>query len=131
MAHSPATASKSPVVEALVASVRRWPGEQERDQVRDEQGLQPVQVRLGGELVDRVELQELQPGGGVEPGRVQFLVDPGDGGAAAVIAVAERLRDEFPGGVDQAVVHRPGVDPDAGDRLAALRGRRGGGREAR
>ena len=105
------------------------PGEQERDQVRDEQGLQPVQVRFAGQLVDRVELQELQPGGGVEPGRVQFLVDLGDGGAAAVIAVAERLRGEFPGSVHQAVVHRPGVDPDAADRFAALPGDAGRGSE--
>ncbi len=103
--------------------------QQEPDEVRDEQRLQPVQFGLRGELVDRVERQELQPRGGVEAGRVEFLVDPGDGGTAAVIAVAEGRRDEFAGGVDQAVVHGPGVDPDAGDALTAGRGRRGGGRE--
>ena len=104
-------------------------GQQEPDEVRDEQRLQPVQFRLRGELVDRVERQELQPGGGVEPGRIEFLVDPGDGGTGPVIAVAERRRDQVAGGVDQPVVHGPGVDPDAGDALAAGRGRRGGGRE--
>ena len=40
-------------------------GEQERDQVRDEQRLQTLQVRLGDELVDGVELQELQARGSV------------------------------------------------------------------
>jgi hypothetical protein len=117
------------VVEALVSLGPALPGQQERNQVRDQHGLQPIQVLLRGELVERVELQELQPRGGVEPCRVQLRVDLGDGGAAAFVAVAVRLRGEFAVLVDQAVVHRPGVDADAGDRFPALNCRLASGSE--
>ena len=135
VAHSPATASKSPVVEALVASVRRDAGEEERDQVRDEQGLEAVEVRFAGELVDRVEVQELQPGRGVQAFRIEAPVDLGHGTAAAVIPVAEGLPDQLAGGVHLSVVDGPGVDPDAGDplpvRCCAVRGGRQPGEDLR
>ncbi len=130
VAHSPATASNSPVVEALVASVRRCPVSRNAIRSGISRACSPSRVRFGGELVERVELQELQPRGGVEPCRVQFPVHPGDGGAAAFVPVAVRLRGELAGGVDEAVVHRPGVDADAGDRFAPLRCRLAGGSEA-
>ena len=40
------------------------------------------------------------------------------GGAAAVVPVAERLGNQFSGFVDQAIVHGPRVDADAGYLLA-------------
>ena len=103
VAHSPATASNSPVVEALVASVRRWPVSRNAIRSGISSACSPSRSGLGGELVERVELQELQPGGGVEPCRVQFSVHAGDGGAAAFVAVAVRLRER----VSPAALTRP------------------------
>ena len=72
--HSPDATVSRPVVEALVRSATRSPGEPVADQVGDEQercprrrGIRSV-VALGGELVQGVERQELQAVAPVELG---------------------------------------------------------------
>ncbi len=75
---------------------------------------------LRGELVDRVERQLLDAGGGVELlGRdppAHLLEDS----VGAGVAVAVRVAEQRPGRVEEAVVDRPGVDADRVDRSGCL-----------
>ncbi|BAS12238.1 hypothetical protein AHiyo8_05410 [Arthrobacter sp. Hiyo8] len=107
------------------------PRQFERNKVRNQQSLDAAQFTLRGELVDGIELQELQTRGGIEPRRVQDLVDVRDGGAAALVAVAERLGPQDTRGIHESVVDGPRVDPDTGDPLPACGGRFGGRRKSR
>ena len=110
----------------------RLAGEPEAEQVGDQQGgvgeLEEVR-RLGGELVQRVEREELQPVAGVELGVRHPLVHAVDAALGAGVAVVERVAEQAPV-PEQAVVDRPRVHADAADRRAR-RGTPRAGRSSR
>ena len=104
--------------------------QQESDQVRDQEGLHPVQPGFRCELVQGVELQVLQTCDGVQLLRGNQRMDPFHRGPAALVPVAERLRGEFTGVVHQTIVNRPRVDADAHDALAVPTRHRSGSRQS-
>ena len=79
---------------------------------------------LGHQLEDRVDLDQLDAGGQVQP----LPADPADGlleqAPGARVAVADRVAERPAVAVEQPVVHPPGVDPDGVD---PARGRARGG----
>ena len=117
--HCPARTSSSPVVEALVcsataprsASSRAGPGSSSIVGRRPAAGVRSVDRQL----IEGVERLELQPGrarralAGATSACTAFHAPRG-----AVVPVVERVAEQRAGRVDQPVVHRPGVDPDAG-----------------
>ena len=101
-------------------------GEPVGQQVRDQQqGLRAVQLPgpgRRGELIDRVERQLLDPGHRVQLGRADprgYLAgDP----VGPAVAVVHRVAQQRAVRAEQAVVHGPRVDADAGQVRAPGRG---------
>ena len=90
-------------------------GEPVAEQVRDHQRAGGVlQVGLGRQLVDGVDRDDLQAVDGVEPGRVDLLVDLLDRRLAARVAVGVRVAAQRPVRVEQPVVDAPRVDREPG-----------------
>ena len=90
-------------------------GEPVAQQVRDQQRAGGVlQVGLGRQLVDGVDRDDLQAVDGVEPGRVDLLVDLLDRRLAARVAVGVRVAAQRPVRVEQPVVDAPRVDREPG-----------------
>jgi hypothetical protein len=88
---------------------------------------QPV-ADVGGELVDGVDRHELDAGAGEDRVAPEPGADVLHHAVGARVAVGDRLFEDPAAAVDQAIVHAPGVDADAGDWGAARRGRRAGRR---
>ena len=90
-------------------------GEPVAQQVRGQQAAARVlQVGLGRQLVDGVDRDDLQAVDGVEPGRVDLLVDLLDRRLAARVAVGVRVAAQRPVRVEQPVVDAPRVDREPG-----------------
>jgi hypothetical protein len=89
-------------------------GEPVTEQVRDQQRPVASEVGLGGQLVEGVEGQELQPVHGVKLGRFDLGVDVVDDRFGAGVAVVARVARQCPVSVEQPVVDGSGVDRDTG-----------------
>ena len=109
-----------------VRAFRRGPAGQPRaDEIGDEDHRRRGRERgfgLGRELVERVERQELQPRPRVEAVRRHERVDALDATRRPLVAVVERFGDELTAGIEQAVIHAPRVDADAGQVVGRRRG---------
>ena len=113
----PSSTRSRPVVEALVCSARASPVSQYADEVGDQQrGVGELEdvAGLGGELVERVERQELQPVALEELGMRHPVVHGLHAEGRAGVAVVERVAEKAPA-AQQPVVDGPGVDADARD----------------
>ena len=89
------------------------------DEVRDHRHRrgrgQPPRRRVGAQLVERVERQELGARARVQPIRRHGGLELGGQAVRPAVAVVERQPDEGAGRVQQAVVDAPRVDGDAGE----------------
>ena len=104
------------------------PGQPVAEQVGHQQqrlgGLEGRRAAGGDELVDGVERQLLQAGGGVQLLRRHQREHLVEHAVGAPVAVAVGVAEQPAVAVEQAVVDRPGVDPDAVERAAAGHGAR-------
>ena len=93
-------------------------GQPVAEQVRDqEEAVRVLEVGFGRQLVDAVDRDDLQPADGVEPRRVDLLVDLLDRRLAARVAVGVRVAPQRAVRVEQAVVDAPGVDGQTGQHV--------------
>lgn len=76
---------------------------------------------MGLQLEDGVERKVLQPADAVQLLRVAAGQDRLGGGGVTCVAVVERQPEERPVGIQEAVVHGPGVDAHRRHRAAARR----------
>ena len=99
-----------------------FPRQPVAEQVGDEQQV-PGRCQLGapgggGELEERVEGLDLEAVRRVEVDRWAVGEDPFGNPVGAAVPVVHRVARQGTVGVEQAVVHRPGVDADRGQALA-------------
>ena len=83
---------------------------------------EPHRPGRGAELEDRVERLHLHAGQGVVLGRGHPREDPLGHAVGPVVAVVHRVAQQRAVGVEQAVVHRPGVDAHRPDRPVLVPG---------
>ncbi len=79
-------------------------------------GIQFMPINTLYQLVSLVERQLLHTGGGVEAVFAEASGDPRQDAVGAPVAVVHRVAQQRTAGVEQPVVHRPGVHTDAGNR---------------
>ena len=95
--------------------------EQVRDQQHPPGGLEGSRPARGDELVERVERHDLEAVPGIQRIGRDDAMDRVDPGGVARIAVVEGIADQAAGPIEEAVVDRPRIDPDADQ---SVRGRR-------
>ena len=120
------------VVVAFVNSVTSRPRERRRDEIRDHQQAvgrrRKALLDVSGQLKERVEWQELDAGAGENLLAGHAREDARHDVFRAAVAIRDRIFEQAPVAIDEAVVHAPAVDADAGH-LAAC-GARALGRDA-